>query len=239
MFSNPIFNRLALRALYLFAVIFISGVGITTYQNPTQFALFYVTCLATSVIYFWSDKNVVTVLLLMGLFWVIPVTCWYLADDSWTIKLITYLSAAFTCYYARENRSTICLATALFLSGFAEIFWFTTEFTAPAIYWSIHLITVSTLFYKALYLRWPITKALFNKRPSQLILDVKISKILLIDMLLQTLNVVEYLTRHLLLVDIDLIYKLLPIFSQALSCLMVWVIFTHYYEQRKKRLLIA
>jgi hypothetical protein len=128
----------------------------------------------------------------------------------------------------------------LVLSISAELFWFATDYQfTPEIYWYNIIIGQSMMVRFLLFSRIDLSQSIFNKNAKSINLDWIIYEITRIFIVFETLNILEYLIRHILELKVTIIYVCYPFAMQAISTFILWAVFNETNKLLKKRILNA
>lgn len=150
--------------------------------------------------------------------------CLYLLPNILLIKIFIYLLCYYACYKLKGDKVTQRVAFPLLtLSVIAELYWYIIDYDSPQIFYSHILIVLNLLGRRVAYFRQFYEIKYFNKDATSISLDRVIYLVSNYYIFVISIQLVEYLIRHLTVFSPLLIYNIYPYLSQAIT---IWILIT-------------
>ena len=123
----------------------------------------------------------------------------------------------------------------------AECYWYLVEYEhIPSIHWYNIIICLNLLTRYLLFSRIEFTESLFGQSAQSINLDWLVYQITRFYILMEMLNVTEYLLRHLAqLTQVQFIYDLYPYAMQSIATFTLWIVFNESHKLIKSRFINA
>jgi hypothetical protein len=134
------------------------------------------------------------------------------------------LAFAITLYIVKEEEYRIPLALLFLLSLLSELYWAITDYSAPEIYWYLFELNLEVLVRHYLFMRVFFTSNLAPNKSKSLDLDINIHDLITLFLFVNGLIILEFLMRHVLAVDITVMWLVNPYILHGLSIYMVYLI---------------
>ncbi|MFT5838283.1 MAG: hypothetical protein ACI9UT_000775 [Flavobacteriales bacterium] len=223
----------------LFGGIFVF-LGITTFGNGEAFDRLFIFILIFTGIVCRKNIDVLGIVFILAFESIIEEIFWFSTQDIWYSKLAVYSCLAILFYKLKYDAMSRLAIPCLVLSISAELFWFATDYQfTPEIYWYNIIIGQSMMVRFLLFSRIDLSQSIFNKNAKSINLDWIIYEITRIFIVFETLNILEYLIRHILELKVTIIYVCYPFAMQAISTFILWAVFNETNKLLKKRILNA
>jgi hypothetical protein len=211
-----------------FVVLLMSGLvitaGVFTFGNANLFDRISLLAALSIMAYFYSDKNLVTILLIVTTGRFFDEIMWLIHFDTYWYKIIIYTAALWIFYIFRYDSLAKIGLVGLFLVCVAEIHWFISDYeTPPHITWPVILMIEEITVRHFLFMRPVIFKKVSSDLKS-LPLDWRLYKVSALFLLLLIASILEYLVRHVLFINSLFIYNAYPYIAHALACFILWIV---------------
>lgn len=224
-----------LGGLFIFASIYSFG-------NPLVFDRIYIGLLIFTAFICRKNVNVLGVVVILLIVSAINEVAWVVSelDFPLAIKALFYLLGIAVYAMVRYDKVSIFLALSIAICLLSEAYWIAVSKAAPELHWYIfiqasYMLTRHLLFYRVSY-----TDDYFKGKAKSIDLDWHIFKLNTIAIIIQTLNIIEYVIRNVFgKVEIMIIYNLYPYLMHALLTYYIWIIFQESYKLLIPKLLRA
>jgi len=151
--------------------------------------------------------------------------------DSKLLLLPIYLALAVGIWYlADEKQTKIPLRILMILILIAEVYWHFSGYKAPIIYPYLVMIVLNLTIQWLIFIR-AIYGFKYKFLGKETKLDFKIYKLVRWTIFLEMAMICEYLVRHILGINMLLVYQAFPYISHMLSVYTLYLVFTASYQQ--------
>lgn len=176
------------------------------------------------------DVNMAGLLLILILVRLLDEISYLILDFD--IHLIIYLFTAVVIYKLKYDQLVLFFcAPFLTLIVLVEFFWFFTDYPAPKIYFYVCVLLLNLITRHLLFIRVPLTDSL-AKGGKSLPLDWKFYELSKWSVLIIAAMLVEYLIRHLTILNPLYVYQLYPIFMHAIAVTSLFYLTEDYLRSR-------
>jgi hypothetical protein len=221
----------------LFGGIFVF-LGITTFGNAEAFDRLFIFILIFTGFVCRKNIDVLGIVFILAFERIIEEIFWFSIQDSLYSKVAVYSCLAIVLYKLKYDAMSRLALPCLVLSISAELFWFASDYQfTPEIYWYNILIGQSMVMRFLLFSRINLSHMIFNKKASSINLDWIIYQVTRIFIVFETLNILEYLSRHILELELTIIYVCYPFVMQAIATFILWAVFNEANKLLKTRIL--
>jgi hypothetical protein len=223
----------------LFVGVFVA-LGIITFGNGETFDRLYIFILIFTGIVCRKNINVLGIVFILVFGRILEEIFWFSTQDIWYSKILIYNCLAIVLYKLKYDAMSRLAIPCLILSIMAELFWFISDYQfTPEIYWYNILIGQSMVVRLLLFSRLTLTHNIFDIKAKSINLDWIIYQVTRIFIVFETLNIMEYLLRHILELKVTVIYVCYPFAMQAIATFILWAVFNETNKLLKKRILRA
>lgn len=189
--------------------------------------------------YFRENKDVMGVCIVLVLIQVIINSLFVFSADSYFWSIPCYLLTAVVVYQLWSDFTAKFVAVVLGLSLVSEIYWYSTGYDGPQVYFSFFKVSVFIIARFMLMYRPYGSKYFLSADTNAIRLDWKVHGVLGVSVLLELAYIGEYFVRHLTDLYPLYIYNAYPIITQALAVLYMWLISNQAVILIRKRTLTA
>lgn len=224
-----------LGGLFIFASIYSFG-------NALVFDRIYIGLLIFTAIICRKNVNVLGVTLILLCISGGNEIAWLISDIDYptAVKLLFYSIGIAAYLIVRYDKVSNLLALSLLLCFASEAYWLLIDKTPPELHWYIfiqasNLFTRHLLFYRVSY-----TADYYKHEAKSIDLDWHIFKLNTVAIVIETLNIIEYIIRNVFgKVETMFVYNLYPYLMHALAAYYIWIIFQESYKLLIPKLLRA
>jgi hypothetical protein len=211
--------------------------GVFTFGNADIFDRIFITVLILLIVYFYEDKNLASIFAIILFGRLFEEVFWLVLTDQVMFKILVYGICLWLFYILRYDLLAKFALVIVSTTIVAEFYWYYISYEdIPNLTWYILLILQDLAIRHFVFLR-PV---IFKKWISPIIslpLDLQIYKIAGIFLILQFSMVTEYFIRHILGVNLLVVYYSYEYIAHILSVLMLWT--TLNYSLKKTSLFNA
>ncbi|MFT5674770.1 MAG: hypothetical protein ACI808_000694 [Paraglaciecola sp.] len=228
----------------LFGGLFIAT-GILTFGNAMIFDRLFIGVLIFTAIVCRSNINVVGIIAILALERLLEEFLWFSVIDQfyniWQMKIVIYAGLAWMLYKLWYDTMVKIVLPFILLSVAAEFYWYFIDYEKiPGIYWYNIIIGLNLLTRYLLFSRMELTESITSKSAESINLDWVVYQITRLYIVIEILNISEYLIRHLLTYsNIQLIYSSYPYLLHSISTFTLWVVFNETNKLIKSRFVSA
>jgi hypothetical protein len=230
----------------LFGGLFIAA-GVLTFGNALIFDRLYIGILIFTAIICRKNINVVGIIVILLIERIIEELLWFSFVDHfynlWTVKILVYTALGFMLYKLWYDTMAKVALPCLLLSIGADLYWYVIEYAnAPGIYWYNIIIAQSLLVRYLLFSRIELTEDFFKMPAESSNLDWFIYQITRLYIIIQALNISEYLLRHSGIErfsHIQIIYNIYPYLIHLIGTFTLWILFNEVNKILEGKLLKA
>lgn len=214
--------------------------GIVTFGNAEAFDRLFIFILIFTAIVCRKNIDVLGIVFILAFGRILEELLWFSTQDNLYSKVAVYSCLAIILYKLKYDTMSRFAIPCLVLSISAELFWFASQYQfTPEIYWYNILIGQSMVVRFLLFSRINLSLSIFNKKASSINLDWIIYQVTRIFIVFETLNILEYLSRHILELEVTVIYVCYPFTMQAIATFILWAVFNEANKLLKTRILSA
>lgn len=214
--------------------------GIATFGNGEAFDRLFIFIFIFTGIICKNNIDVLGIVLILAFERILEEIFWFSTQDIWYSKVAVYSCLAILFYQLRYDAMSKLSIPCLVLSICAELFWFATDYqSTPEIYWYNIIIGQSMVVRFLLFSRINLSQRIFNKRAKSINLDWIIHQVTSMFIVIETLNILEYMLRHVFEFKVTIVYVCYPFAMQAISTFILWAVFNETNKILKKRILSA
>jgi hypothetical protein len=198
--------------------------GSLSFGNADIFDRILLAALIGATIYFWNDKSIASILILLIFFRLLEEFYWLVHTNSILTRVLVYSISLALMFMLRKDKMAMYSLCLLSCVCTAELYWYFIEYTkTPKLSWYVALIDID------IALRYLITnrQQVFKSWAHQITLkplDEQIKNILSLFILSISLQILEYFVRHIVQIQSLFIYSSYPYAIHALNGLLLWVI---------------
>jgi hypothetical protein len=226
-------------------IAFIAMLGVFTFNEELIFDLIYTFLIAFCLVLVFENNDLrgtviilfVSDLVLEAVFWLTD----FIPLLPFKIALYLALLIAFVKFKQDSLRIPILIVTALGIS--AETYWFLISYDSPAIYWPLSTILIAQLTQTAISLRPFVRITFFSKKieigTKHSSFDWEIIKLLNVSIILESLQVIEYLMRHVANLNILFMYHSHPYLIRIFNLAILYFIMSHSAKLVLSKKLVA
>lgn len=198
--------------------------SILTFDNSILFDWLFFGTLTFVALLLHKNVNIVGIILIIVAAKMVDEAGWYLLSDTLLSKGLVYLAFSVTLFIVKEEEYRIPLAILLLLSLLSELYWAITDYSAPEIYWYFFELNLEVLVRHYLFMRVFFTSSLVPNKSKSIELDVNIHDLITLFLFVNGLIILEFLMRHVLTIDIKVMWAINPYILHGLSVYMVYLI---------------
>lgn len=219
-------SKIATVVLACFAVIY----GVTTFGNPLLFDRVYIIVIIGTAYFLRKNPDVLGVMIILAVSHLMQdlVHYWNLEENTNLVKILVYccvLGTIYQLWYDSLNKLALAIVT---LAVSAEIYWLVTGYNAPNIYWYVFLVNQNLFIRHVLLNRTAYYREYLLVKGTPTVLDYAIEKVSLWFVVIDSIMIIEYLTRHVLKFDLLIMYNTFEYFVQAIGVYVIWLIIREY-----------
>jgi hypothetical protein len=215
-----------------FVILLMSGLvivaGIMTFGNNSEvFDRIFLVSLFGLIIYFYSDKNIVSIFVIIAVGRLYEEIIFILPTQEYLFAFAIYLFSFWVFYKFRyDHLSKFCMILLVSICV-AEIYWWKANYESrPDLAWYVVLLLQDIVIRHFIFMRPAIFKS-WSKNMVSLPLDLQLYNLLGFFAILVNILVFEYFLRHIFNVPSLAIYKVYPYFVHAGACFMLWLILNY------------
>lgn len=232
-------NYLSTSLTALFGGLFVF-LGIATFGNGEAFDRLFIFIFIFTGIVCRKNIDVLGIVLILAFERILEEILWFSTQDIWYSKIAVYSCLAILFYKLRYDVMSKLSIPCLVLSISAELFWFATDYqSTPEIYWYNIIIGQSMVVRFLLFSRINLSHSFFNRNAKSINLDWIIHQVTSMFIVIESLNILEYLLRHILELRVTIMYVCYPFAMQAIGTFILWAVFNETNKILKKRILNA
>jgi hypothetical protein len=147
------------------------------------------------------------------------------------VKIIIYLICYYVCYKFKGDKVTQRVVFPLLtLSVIAELYWYAVDYDSPQIFYSHTLIVLNLLGRRVAYFRQFYKIKFFDKNATSVSLDRMMYLTSKYFIFIISLQLVEYLIRHLTIFTPLFIYDIYPYIAQSITIWILIAIIDYTYK---------
>ena len=231
MFYSLYLKPFIVSVLNIAIVITFVYIGIKSFGNPLWFDRFYILVMIITVLTCKKNVNILGVVAISVLISVIDESSYLLlADLAQPLKILVYGVIGYFFWCWRYDSLSPLLFIIFFLTITAEIYWQYKAYPAPQINWEVQLIFLCFLMRHCLFRRVWWTERFFPQQGKFLRIDWQLRKLYALQIIIRSFVIVEYILRHLSIIDSIYIYQLTPILLAVINILQLFLIFWQNYQ---------
>lgn len=219
---NPYIGSGANNFLLLLSAILTIFLAIVSFGHPAVFDKVVIGLLVILFVTNYHQKAVVTVISILLVDRLVGLAIFEFIEATSLFKVIIYsLVSLIVVIFKKQWLSKITLAS-LSIALPAEIYWFNSGYSAPALYYyyivlaQIIVVRYLLLQRAGLFFKW------IKTRPSSM--DYNLSEVYFLSGIINVFMIFEYLLRHLTGMDVFAVYITYEYAQQAVTALYVVVI---------------
>ena len=210
--------------------------SVFTFGEPALFDRLFLTTLALLLLIhsIRKDINIASILLIIFAERLCDEAAFALMYADF-IKPLTYSLCGAVLYKLKHDEWLLRIAAPVyFISVVAEVYWYVTGYNPPVIHYSIALITINFVVRHYLFMRPFLLEKYFNGAKS-LKLDMQLNHVALMMILAISIQLLEYVARHLSLTQSTSAYQAYPYVTQTFT-IFILVLVTDYLFNRDHKL---
>lgn len=222
------------------AVLFIIGiVGAYYISNPILVDRLILSSLMVSGLYCLKNKDVLGALIIVFGGQLIYELVTSLHSGGFLWDAACYSLALFSVWKAYIDKLRIPTFILLILCISAEMFWHFNDYDGPSLSW--YWVTISTCLLQRhlLIMRCHYTITFLKKNARPTLLDHSLKTYCIIPIIIEHLNITEYLARHVLDINSLFVYQIYPWLQQFAAIILVITIILFAYKAEKIRVMEA
>lgn len=220
------------------AVVFIS-LTILTYGPWYYFDLFAIAVFIIALILTNFQINIAATIIVLTIGRLIEFITFSYVIDNLATQAIIYSLSVITIYHCKTDKLIVLITSILTACLVSQIYWQTSHYQAPQLFFSWLVISIALLTRKFLLLRPFIIYQLIGRTGDYSRLDWHLRKIYGLAIIIELSKLIEYLARHLTTIKPLIIYTSYPIIMHALSCLCLWLVYKYALELTSPSKMIA
>lgn len=231
--------------LIQFSLLLICAViGVFTYGQGRVFDLVYLVAALVSLFVLWFDNNIKAALLVVIVMLLTEEAVFQLLlTQSIATKFVVYAAVGALAWVFKWSRFIQIMGLLCVVCVAVEIFWYVTDYEAPAgLHWHMAVLAI-TLFTRTMLDARPFiaSKSTFLAWMGDDFtrLDRQLSKLMLMFSCVEVVSIVDYLLRHLLSSQSLMIYNAYPYVGHFLSVLCLFRVVSFTVETQSERMLKA
>jgi len=155
------------------------------------------------------------------------------------VKLFVYPALIYAIYNVRGSFLDWLVFPVVGMSIVAEIYWFIVGYNPPEIIWHLYLITLNMTLIFALDMRFLWVSRIWPREEKELNIDFIIKIPLLFVVLINSIETIEYIFRHMQLTSSTVIYYAGPYINSGMAIMLLWLIFLQAYLLKSRKTLTA
>ena len=225
-------------AVNLVAIVFFI-IAVTTYGRWFYFDLFAIAVFAIALLITRFQINIAATILVITLGRLIEFISFSVLSDQWPISTATYAITACTIIYCKTDKLTRFIFPIFMICIICEIYWHTTHYQSPQLFFSWLVISIGLLIRKFLILRPYVVNKLIGKNSEYSRLDWNLRKVYGLAIIIESTKLIEYLVRHLTTVKPLIVYNAYPIIMHGLSCMCLWMVYLYTIQLSAPKKMIA
>ena len=202
----------------------IATLGVLTLGQADIFDRMLLAVLIGASIYFWKDKSLASILILLIFFRLFEEFYWFVHTDSAITTILVYsisLAFMFTLRKDKMAKYSLCI---LGCTCSAECYWYFTEYTrTPSLSWYIVLIDIDIALRYLITNRQKVFKP-WEDRITTKPLDEQIKNVLSLFIITVSLQILEYFVRHIVQIQSLTIYNSYIYIIHCVNYLLLWTI---------------
>lgn len=214
------------------AIAFVAA-GYLAYDDGVLFLQIHIAVLVFMGVIFIRDINILSIIIIIGAANVCASLLYPIimqSDNQSTLKILTYGLMCFTLFKLKTETHRLSISATIGLCIAAELYWLVTDYNAPKIYLSVLLININVLVRYFMFQRVFIVSKYFPKQYRSLDLDMTIYDVVWYYVLLHMFVLFEYGVRHILKVQIQIVYDLSSYIFHGLTTFLVLLILVQGYK---------
>jgi hypothetical protein len=219
-------RHIATFLLACFALIY----GVATFGNPLLFDRIYIIIIIGTAYILRKNPDVLGIMIILAVSHLMQdlVHYWNLEDNTNIVKILIYCCVLGTIYhlwYDSLNKLALAIVT---LAISAEIYWFATGYNPPNIYWYVFLVNQNLFIRHVLLNRTAYYRQYLLVKGTPTVLDYSIEKVCLWFVVIDSIMILEYLIRHVLNLQLLVMYNAFEYFVQAIGVYVIWLVIREY-----------
>jgi hypothetical protein len=215
------------------------ALGVLTIGQPQKFDVIAILALALTCFFSRKYINIVSVIILLIAGRLIEYIFFVISSMDLIFVLGSYLLCACCLYTFTRDKLRIIGLLALLLAISAQIYWYAISYPAPEIYWQIYIISFSFITRFLLFFR-PAFTEFFTKTPTEHTpLDFKLYQVYGFPIVLECLNIIEYIIRNTTAYKPMFIYSTYPYIMQIIATFVLWLVIENSKKEWLKNTLKA
>lgn len=218
-------------------------VSLSTYDQPELFNMLVLgLVLVTALVSLKWDRNLLTLCIIYSAGYTVEQVVWLLSRENLYFLLPAYLYLAYACYltrYSRTGKISILFGTC---AAIAELYWFAIDKEGPRVFWYVFLCATLLIVKHSVLLRPHFCSIRFPKYDKDWAItktDIDIGYVLALRIILEFLNLAEYLVRHIIGYPSMLIYNSYTYFVVVIFAFTFYLFFRSFAETIKNKLFPA
>ena len=214
--------------------------GILTFGNALYFDRLFFGALLLVAAVCYRNINILGIVLIIVLERLLEEAIWAWVKDLAVANVLIYGFAVFVLYLCRYEPLAKYMGAVLLIAIGTELYWMTTQHSAPLLHWYMAMVTLNMLTRYLLTWRAPITEQLLSVEATPILADWRLSDIAALCAAIQATVLIEFVLRHLVPVpDLLYAYHAMPYLMHSLACLTLWVILNQSVQLHLHRLIKA
>jgi hypothetical protein len=213
-------------------------IGLLVYISkvPEYFDVAYIGLLMLSCIFCWSNKDVLSGLIILLMYWLMTLFIYYTGDGLYTM-LIVYSG----CILISLKTLNQLLGKAFFILTIygiaAEILWWKIGYeNKPMMYYPFSLLGLTVITREALLNKVFLLSKFFNHHSAEVDIDYQIGKVLYLASILCYLNIMEFYLRHLAeMPNATNLYYQFTNLANISSFSIIVIVYMNYFNNESKK----
>ena len=202
--------------------------GVITFDNPFWFDWLYFATLAFVVVLNPKNVNIAGLVAILLVAKLLDEAGWYIVAERESIqtKALVYLGLLLTLIKIKEEEYRTPLLVLLAITLVAELYWYLTNYKDLRLDWYWFQINILVLARHFVFTRVFLTSQYFPKQSKSLTLDLHVHDLMSAFMFLHALILVEYYVRHILVINVVVVWSLSIYFFHTLKVINIYLLIT-------------
>ncbi|MBO9490945.1 hypothetical protein J7384_11300 [Endozoicomonas sp. G2_1] len=202
--------------------------GVFTFDNPFWFDWLYFATLAFVVVLNPKNINIAGLVAILLVAKLLDEAGWYIVAERESIqtKALVYLGLLLTLIKIKEEEYRTPLLVLLAITLVAELYWYLTNYKDLRLDWYWFQINILVLARHFVFTRVFLTSQYFPKQSKSLTLDLHVHDLMSAFMFLHALILVEYYVRHILVINVVVVWSLSIYFFHTLKVINIYLLIT-------------
>lgn len=213
--------------------------GILTFGNAYQFDVISTLFLVVVGFYCRHDINLLAVIAIIFSGRIAEEFIFYLTDESPLSQALIYVTCAACVFKLTRDRFRYSVTLVLITSLLAELYWYISNYDGPDLSWAFSQIVISLVIRYIFIYRPFLMRKYFNKNGNIILLDYSLQRVYGLPILVECLNITEYIVRHTTDYKPLYFYDIYPYLMHAINTYVIWVVLQYSQSLIQKKSLKA